>query len=86
MKPVIPNIITPIVRNDGIAAQAMRAWMESVTQAIESIDMIEGAGSPEGAVFAGKKKRYYNTLGTSGTLVYVKTTDSSVNTGWVAIG
>lgn len=31
MKAVIPNLITPIVRNDGIAAQTMRAWMESVT-------------------------------------------------------
>lgn len=31
MKPVIPNLITPIVRNDGIAAQTMRAWMESIT-------------------------------------------------------
>lgn len=30
MKAVIPNLITPIVRNDGIAAQTMRAWMESI--------------------------------------------------------
>jgi len=86
MKPVIPNIITPIVRNDGIAAQTMRAWMESVTQVVESLDITEGAGSPEGVVFAKKKKLYFNTTGTTGTFVYFKTTDDNLGTGWVAIG
>lgn len=86
MKAVIPNVITPIVRNDGIAAQTMRAWMESVTQALEVLDMSEGAGSPEGVVFAKKKKLYFNTAGSSGTFVYLKTTDDNLNTGWVAIG
>lgn len=86
MKTVIPNIITPIVRNDGIAAQTMRAWMESVTQVVESLDMTEGAGSPDGVVFAKKKKLYFNTAGSVGTFVYLKTTDDNLSTGWVAIG
>lgn len=31
MKPVIPHKINPLVRNDGLADQTMRAWMEGVT-------------------------------------------------------
>lgn len=31
MNPVLPHKIDQIVRNDGLAAQTMRAWMESVT-------------------------------------------------------
>lgn len=37
MNAVIPNIITPIVRNDGIAAQTMRAWMETVTKNLQEL-------------------------------------------------
>jgi len=45
MKAVIPNIITPIVRNDGIAAQTMRAWMEGVMQSIQLLSVDGGSGS-----------------------------------------
>lgn len=31
MRPVLPHKINPIVRNDGISEQTMRAWMEGVT-------------------------------------------------------
>jgi hypothetical protein len=44
MKAVIPNIITPIVRNDGIAAQTMRAWMETVSQNLQELAAGVGLG------------------------------------------
>jgi hypothetical protein len=87
MKAVLPNKNFSIVRNDGLAQIEMRAWMESVSNAIESIpDFLSGTGSPEGVVFAKRRSFYFNESGSSGTLEYVKTTDQTVNTGWVAIG
>jgi len=56
MKAVIPNLITPIVRNDGIAAQTMRAWMESVTglfQDLESFAMLYFSGNATNTAFSG---------------------------------
>lgn len=86
MKPVLPHKSNSIVRNDGLADQAMRAWMETATQIIESMQIIEGSGSPEGVVFAQKHKEYFNTSGAPGSYYYRKTTASNLNTGWVATG
>jgi hypothetical protein len=86
MKPVIPNKVAAIVRKDGLAEQTMRAWMETVTQMLESLDIAEGTGSPEGAIFAKQKKLYFNTSGAPGSFLYFKTTNETLDTGWVAIG
>lgn len=76
----------PIVRKDGIAQDQFQGWIDSVTELLNALDFVEGAGSPEGVVYAAKKKRYFNTTGAAGTLVYVKNSDIALNTGWVPIG
>jgi hypothetical protein len=86
MKPVIPHKIASLIRKDGIAEITMRAWMETVTEMLEALNIDEGDGSPEGVKFASKKKLYFNTTGSSGSFIYIKTTAGDLNTGWVAIG
>ena len=77
----------PIVDADGVAMPIeMRGWMESISTLVNFLELAEGAGSPESVVFAPKKKVYFNTTGAAGTLVYIKTTDETLATGWVAIG
>ncbi len=44
-----------------------------------------GAGSPEGVVTAGKGSTYSRTDCTGADCFYIKTTDATVNTGWVAV-
>ena len=43
-----------------------------------------GEGDPEGVVYAPQSATYHRTDGTAGSLVYVKETDGSLNTGWTA--
>ena len=62
-------------------------WLELFRAAHNTIPkQTEGDGSPEGVVFAAEQSRYYNRTGAAATLLYVKTTGSQVNTGWVAYG
>lgn len=86
MTAIIPNSFAPIVRNDGIAEQTMQAWMLSVTEQLKLLEVVEGAGSPEGVLKSPKHKVYFNTSGSAGTFYYRKTTNETLNTGWVAIG
>jgi hypothetical protein len=86
MNAVLPHALFSIVRKDGIAEQTMRAWMQTITDEINFLQVTEGAGSPEGVLLAPKHKLYFNTSGAPGTFYYRKTTDETVNTGWVAIG
>lgn len=82
----LPNVAYPIVRNDKSAENEMQGWMQAITGAVNFLEPLEGAGSPEGVVFAQQHKQYFNTTGSPGSFYYKKTTDDSVNTGWVAIG
>ena len=79
-----PSRDEPIARKDMIAHDQFQGWIDSVTQLLNDLDFVRGAGSPEGVVFAAKEKRYFNTTGAAGTLMYVKNTDITLNTGWVA--
>lgn len=82
-----PHRDFPIVDANSVATiDAMRPWMEAISEMVNFLEISEGAGSPEGAVFAEKKKLYFNTSGSAGTFVYIKTTDGTLNTGWITIG
>lgn len=75
----------PIVRPDGVSQDQFQGWIDSVTELLNALDFVEGNGSPEGVVFAAKKKRYFNNTGSAGSLVYIKNTDITSNTGWVNV-
>jgi len=79
-----PSRDDQIIRKDMIAQDQFQGWIDSVTQLLNNLDFARGAGSPEGVIFAAKEKRYFNTTGSAGTLMYVKNTDITLNTGWVA--
>lgn len=82
-----PHRDSPIVDAAGVSTiTEMYPWITAVTELINFLDMAEGNGSPNGVLKAEKKKLYFNNSGSAGTLVYIKTTDSSSNTGWIAIG
>lgn len=80
-----PHRSEAVVTEDLRTQQTMRAWMDSITEMVNFLEIAEGNGSPEGVVEARKKKLYFNNTGSAGTFVYIKTTDTG-DTGWVAIG
>lgn len=62
-------------------------WLDLLRVKLRPVpDFVEGSGSPEGAVKAGEKTRYYNRTGGPGTYLYIKTTGADLDTGWVAYG
>lgn len=73
-----------IVRPDGIAQDQFQGWIDSVTELLNKLDPVKGSGSPEGVIFAVKGAIYFNNTGSSGTLMYVKNSDITLSTGWVA--
>lgn len=79
-----PSRDLPITNLNLIAQDQFQGWIDSVTNLLNALDFLEGNGSPEGVVYADKKKRYFNNTGAAGTLMYVKNTDKTLNTGWVA--
>lgn len=81
-----PHRDFPIVDSSGVPTiDRMAPWMDEICNLVNFLEIAEGSGSPEGVIFAEKKKLYFNNAGASGTLVYIKTTDGTVNTGWVNI-
>lgn len=81
-----PHRDFPIVDAAGVPGiDRMAPWMEAITNLINFLEIAEGTGSPEGVVFADKKKIYFNLTGAAGTLVYIKSTDNTLNTGWVVM-
>lgn len=72
----------PIVRKDDAGEDIFNGWIESVTRALNFLEPIDGTGSPEGVVKAPQKKYYFDTA--AGEL-YFKTTDSTLDTGWVQL-
>ena len=82
-----PHRDYPIVDGMGIPSiDQFAPWMEAISALVSFLEIAEGNGTPEGVLLAEKKKLYFNLTGAAGTLVYIKTTNGDVNTGWVAIG
>lgn len=77
-----PNRDFPIANSQGVASDRFIGWIESVTTLLNALDVSEGAATPEGVVFAAQKKLYFDTVG---SVLYFKTTDITLNTGWVAL-
>lgn len=77
-----PNRDFPIAKKDLTGEDIFTGWVESVTRALNFLEPIDGAGSPEGVVKAPQKKYYFDTV--YGDL-YFKTTDATLNTGWVLL-
>ena len=67
---------TPLVDKEG------RPTVEFFTliEALVGYEMLDGLGSPEGVVKAKFKVWYIDTVTDD---IYIKTTNESVNTGWV---
>lgn len=63
--------------------RSLSAWRQKL---LPYPSYFTGAGTPEGVLFAEKGSTYFNTTGGGGTLLYVKNTARSLNTGWVAYG
>ena len=72
----------PIARKDMTGEDAFNGWIDSVTRAINFLEPIDGSGSPEGVVKAPQKKYYFDTAGGE---LWFKTTDSTLDTGWVQL-
>lgn len=59
-------------------------WLEVLRQKFRTIPKFSaGDGSPEGVVDGTGGDRYFRRDGSTGTYLYVKTTDTG-NTGWIA--
>lgn len=54
----------------------------TLIEALVNLEILDDEGNPEGEVFARFKTLYIDTLT---DLVYVKTTNDSLDTGWVLV-
>lgn len=69
---------------DGILSYRAR----EVLQLLIELDILEGAGSPEGVVVAKSRRLYMDTSGTAGSILYIKKlSDISGNraNGWILV-
>lgn len=81
---VPPSPIRPILDADGSMSQEFRTW----TQFITKMDLIVGAGSPEGVVVAEVGREYMDSTGAAGAIKYIKR-DSDIggdaSLGWILV-
>lgn len=78
-----PAVEDPLVELPALLVR----WLELFRRDYNTVpSQLEGDGSPEGVLKAPAQSRYYNRTGSANTLLYVKTTGSKLNTGWVAYG
>ncbi len=54
----------------------------TLLEALVNLEILDGEGNPEGEVFARFKALYIDTLT---NIIYVKTTNDSLDTGWVLV-
>jgi len=62
--------------------------LQSIDDSIEFLSEVTGTGNPEGVVSAKSGKRYRDTNGTAGTIMYVKNLDdiaSDTTLGWILV-
>lgn len=79
-----PNQGQPIVDASGMMTQVFRAWSQGVSR----LEIVDGAGSPEGVVSARQKTLYMDTAGVAGAILYIKRdTDIGGDTklGWILV-
>jgi len=84
----LPNI-TPIDANtpiskDGVMTDIFQRWMSQVSR----LDLIVGAGSPEGNIEAEIGREYLDTTGTTGAVKFIKQLPDIAGDrtkGWVTI-
>ena len=77
-----PNRDFPITKTGDIAEDRFIGWMDAITAVVNLVKPAEGIVSPEGVVFGPMRSYYFDTA--AGRL-YFKTTDKSLNTGWVEL-
>ena len=73
--------ITEALEGQQVPTQIMSEWMEQVSLLLESLQVAQGSGSPEGVLTALENKLYRDT---ATNFVYIKTTASG-DTGWVQV-
>jgi hypothetical protein len=77
-----PHRDFPIVTPQRLGENEFIGWMQSVTELLNKLEIIDGTVNPNGSVFASPKKLYFNSaLGE----LWFKTTAATVNTGWVEL-
>ena len=87
----MPDIIPPqaqqsISSDAGIMLQVFRTWTNNMTTLINSLILIKGVGSPEGAVSAAQGRKYLDTTGTASNISYIKRDDDIAGDktlGWI---
>ena len=81
---IAPNAQQPVTDDLGIMLQVFRTWANAITQ----LDLIVGAGSPEGVVSATQGRQYMDSSGTAGAILYIKR-DAAIagdsTQGWILV-
>lgn len=81
MNIIPPSPSEPVIEEDRSMIQRFMIW----TQAVSKLSILEGEGSPEGAVKSEPGRWYRDTIGLSGSIMYMKQTGTD-DTGWELIG
>jgi hypothetical protein len=77
-----PHRDFPIVTPQRLGENEFIGWIQSVTELLNKLEIQDGLVSPNGIVFAPKKKYYFDTV--LGQL-WFKTTPETLNTGWIQL-
>lgn len=78
----VPNRDSAITDLNGVPMSIFFGWMLSISKAIDLLNPIDGTGSPEGVVKAPQKSYFFDTVGEE---LYFKTTNETLDTGWVQL-
>lgn len=74
----------PIADDEGRSTDVFAFWAESITR----LDIFNGVGSPESVVDAAPGRLYFDTAGTTGSILYIKR-DSDIagdsKKGWILV-
>lgn len=77
-----PHRDFPIVDERLLADPRFQGWVQSVTDMLNLLEPINGSGSPEGVLKKKQKQYYFDTVGAQ---LWFKTTNETLNTGWVQL-
>jgi hypothetical protein len=75
------EVNVPIVERDNSPTQSHFQIINDLSQ----LEVRAGEGSPEGVLKEKAKTLYMDTNGTTGSILYIKTTGIDDDTGWVMV-
>lgn len=69
---------------DGLPTERAAEYIEEMTRQVNFNTLLSGSGSPESVLEADPGRLYWDTAGTTGSILYIKKTGTG-DTGWIGV-